>query len=453
MNQIIKYSTLKEVNDAFLEEFYKYLKENNLQITSEETAKNHMKTFLKVKLNPEEEYDNLIDTNPDLAIWAYLAPSFQELLPVHDNQLLTILISNNLNRISAENPEFLKFIESQIEEKEIENEEKNEKHSISRRTFVKASLIAAAGIFLAGRIATDIIDSNNESTNQTPKDSIETIAYKDYIECKKYIESIVEQVNSESEEAKTIKTEFSRNVAATIPLMGLLDSQAILNDDFSLGLNADGYTASVYAVESAVEFCRIDLTYMLENHPNEIVLSNMVLGNTDKTILDELQSKYNEVLTAEDEVKCKRALFDLSEYEINNCGTDGITHIIGNVMVSLAVPYACSILREKNGWDLIEIVQNDDNYTPAIVNGVYQGAIKQEQLNQITMIDSAANKVIGDSADLTAEDIKQIANGTFSGNIEGKGRFSYLSSNPQTNARFGELATKLGLSTAPAMVA
>lgn len=298
---------------------------------------------------------------------------------------------------------------------------------------------------------------NENSVNENTIESI--ITYEDYLACKSYIENMMSVVESEDENYKTSKTSLSDTAAANIPLMGLMDEASngiSVNEEFITGLQNDGYTVPSNVNDIAVENSALAISYMLINHPNDFKLSDMVLGNTDKEILDGLQERYNAVLNAQDETECKKALFNLSEYEEKNCGKDGITHIIGNEVVGTVIPQVCTNLSNQNGWNLITSVPSD-SYVAGIAEDGSLVEMKEESVNQITMIDNEGNEIVDSGVSLTEEDLnalrEQVAAGNTKLSIEGRGKFSSLSSNPDLNSRFVDFGeNSLGISSGLSVV-
>lgn len=299
--------------------------------------------------------------------------------------------------------------------------------------------------------------SENVDLNESNVESL--ITYEDYLACKGYIENLMSVVESEDENYKTSKTSLSDTAAANIPLMGLMDEASngvSVNEEFISGLQNDGYTVPSNVNDIAVENSALAISYMLVSHPNDIKLSDMVLGATDKEILDGLQDRYNAILNASDENECKKALFNLSEYEEKNCGKDGITHIIGNEVVGTVIPQVCANLSNQNGWNLITSVPSE-SYVAGIAEDGSLVEMKEESVNQITMIDNEGNEIIDSGISLTEEDLntirQQVAGGNVNLSIEGRGKFSSLSSNPDLNARFVDFGeNSLGISSGLSVV-
>ena len=312
-------------------------------------------------------------------------------------------------------------------------------------------------------VTSELVNEGNAVENTdavSNEDVVESlISYDDYLVCKNYIENMMTTVENEDENYKMSKTSLSDTAAANIPLMGLMDEAAngvAVNEEFVTGLQNDGYTVPTNVNDIAVENSALAISYMLAHHPNDIKLSDMVLGSTDKEILDGLQERYNAVLNANDETECKKALFNLSEYEEKNCGKDGITHIIGNEVVGTAIPEVCANLSNQNGWNLITSVPSD-SFVAGIAEDGSLVEMKEESVNQITMIDNEGNEIVDSGISLTEEDLnairEQVANGNTKLSIEGRGKFSSLSSNPDLNSRFVDFGeNSLGFSSGLSVV-
>jgi len=228
--------------------------------------------------------------------------------------------------------------------------------------------------------------------------------------------------------------------------MGLMDEASngvSVNEEFISGLQNDGYTVPSNVNDILVENSALAISYMLVSHPNDIKLSDMVLGSTDKEILDGLQDRYNTVLNARDENECKKALFNLSD-------------IIGNEVVGTVIPQVCANLSNQNGWNLITSVPSE-SYVAGIAEDGSLVEMKEESVNQITMIDNEGNEIIDSGISLTEEDLntirQQVAGGNVNLSIEGRGKFSSLSSNPDLNARFVDFGeNSLGISSGLSVV-
>lgn len=332
--------------------------------------------------------------------------------------------------------------------------------------FKKIALVAGAAMLaLAGFAAAHVLDNKTvEVPNATPieasyqNDDITNIevSYDDYKNCVSYITSIMDRVNSEDENYTLARTSLSDSAAQTMPLMGLMDSvnagQSTLSEDLVTGINSDGFIVPENGANVVIENTALTVSYMLVNHPDEIKLSDMVLGSVDKDILDGLQDRYNAVINAEDEVSMKKALFELSEYEEKNCGTDGVTHIIGNEVVGTVIPQKVAMIQAEKGWDIISSVTTDESFTAEVTDeGVF--AVPDESVNQIKMIDNEGNEIVDSGIGLVQEDIDALRisyeqSGKGACFYEGRGKFNSISSNPELNKNFKEFGEKAGFTTA-----
>lgn len=420
-----------------LSEWNEYIK---TAFTKNESVSAEQETYEEIQEQPVEEVINSAENTPEMSDEVSEMPA-----PVEENT--DIVLCN------------------QEEVKEIESDTRK----VERNNKFKKIAIAVAALALVGTLASTAGAINNveapeevitnevvTSSNETLTSSNEIVTYEDYQSCVNYITSIMDRVNSEDANYTLARTSLSDSAAQIMPLMGLMDGANAgalqVPQNLIEGINNDGFLVPENSANVVIENTALTVSYMLVNHPDEIKLSDMVLGSVDKEILDGLQDRYNAVINAADEVTMKKALFELSEYEEKNCGSDGITHIIGNEVVGTVIPQKVTLIQSEKGWDIISSVSSVESYTPSVTeDGVF--ITTDESVNQIKMIDYEGNEIVDSGIGLLQEDIDALRVAYENGGAgacvyEGRGKFNSISSNPELNDKFKEFAQSAGLNSA-----